>query len=60
MAGLATKETNKSVEGFINAVDSKSKQDDSRVLLKLIEEVTGYKPKVWGDNFIIGFGKCPS
>ncbi|WP_431157683.1 DUF1801 domain-containing protein [Winogradskyella poriferorum] len=57
MAGLATKETNKSVEGFINAVDSKSKQDDSRVLLKLIEEVTGYKPKVWGDNFIIGFGK---
>ena len=57
MSGLATKETNKSVSAYIDGFDNKSKQADSRLLLSIMEEITGNPPKVWGDNFIIGFGK---
>lgn len=57
MAGLATKETNKSVDSFIESITNKSKQEDSKILLQLIEKTTGYPPKIWGENFIIGFGK---
>lgn len=57
MAGLVTKETDKSVMDFINSIENESKRTDSKVLLALIEEVTGYEPKIWGNNFIIGFGK---
>ncbi|MEM9053361.1 MAG: DUF1801 domain-containing protein [Bacteroidota bacterium] len=60
MAGLVTKETDRSVEAFIEAVDSPSKRADSYEIVKLIEEVTGLKPKVWGNekvpDFLIGFG----
>lgn len=61
MAGLATKETNRSVENFINGIDNASKQEDARILVDLIEDVTGVKAKVWGNekvpDFLIGFGK---
>jgi len=57
MAGLATKETNKSVDAFIDSIENTSKQQDSRVLLSMMEEITGHKAKIWGDNFIVGFGK---
>ena len=57
MAGLATKETNKSVKDFINSVSPASKQEDAKVLTEMIEKISGYEPKIWGDNFIIGFGK---
>lgn len=57
MAGLATQETNKSVDKFIESVGNASKQEDSKKILTIMQEVTGHKPKVWGDNFIIGFGK---
>ena len=57
MAGLATQETNKSVDKFIESVGNASKQEDSKKILAIMQEVTGHKPKVWGDNFIIGFGK---
>ena len=57
MARLATQETKKSVDKFIESVGNASKQEDSKKILGIMEEITGYKPKVWGDNFIIGFGK---
>ncbi len=57
MARLATQETKKSVDKFIECVGNVSKQEDSKKILGIMEEITGYKPKVWGDNFIIGFGK---
>ncbi|MEM7186693.1 MAG: DUF1801 domain-containing protein [Bacteroidota bacterium] len=60
MSGLATKETNRSVDHFIENIDSPSKQEDSRLLLKMIGEITGWQPKVWGNekvpDFLIGFG----
>ena len=58
MAGLATRETNKSVDAFINSIDSPSKKEDAMTLVAMMEEVSGHKAKIWGDNFIIGFGKC--
>lgn len=57
MAGLATQETDRSVSAMIEKVPSPSKRADGRTLLALIEETTGFPPKVWGNDFIIGFGK---
>ena len=57
MAGLVTKETDKSVEAFIESIQSPSKREDSYKLIKIITELSGFEPKIWGDNFIIGFGK---
>jgi hypothetical protein len=44
-----------SVDAFIDAVDNDTRRADARVLLKLLREVTGWKPKMWGPT-IIGFG----
>lgn len=57
MSPLATVETDKSVDDFVNAIEHEGKREDSKKLLKLFTEVTGKKAKVWGDNYIIGFGK---
>jgi hypothetical protein len=57
MSGLATKETNKSVTAYIDSIPNASKKEDSKVLSAMMEEITGYPPKIWGDHFIIGFGK---
>lgn len=61
MAGLVTKETNRDVDAYIRTIENPSKQTDSRVLIQLIKEVTGYEPKIWGNekvpDFLIGFGK---
>ncbi len=57
MAGLATKETQKSVSTFIDSIGNVSKREDSKKLVAIMQETSGYEPKIWGDNFIIGFGK---
>lgn len=57
MAGLATQETDKSVNDFIESIENASKREDSKILLTMLQEATGEEPRVWGDNFIIGFGK---
>lgn len=56
MSGLKTKPSNQSVKAYIDSVDNASKKEDSYVLLKALEEASGFKAKVWGDNFIIGLG----
>jgi len=57
MAGLVTQETNKSVDAFIAGIDNANKRADAEILLSMMREITGHEPKVWGDNFLIGFGK---
>ena len=61
MAGLLTKETNRSVQDFIKNLEDQSKQADCEAILKLMTEATGLEPKVWGNekdpDFMIGFGK---
>jgi hypothetical protein len=55
MAELKTKVTNASVTDFIEALPDKTKKQDSLVLIKLFQNITGEKPKMWGAS-IIGFG----
>lgn len=56
MAELKTKQTTQDVSEFINSfADTEQKKKDSFELLKLMQEFTGYEPKMWGAS-IIGFG----
>ena len=56
MAKNKTTETSASVTDFIKRfASSDEQQEDSFVLLKLIQKITGHEPKMWGPT-IIGFG----
>lgn len=56
MAELKTQKNDASVTDFINVfADSEQKRTDSFELLKLMQDFTGYEPKMWGAS-IIGFG----
>lgn len=56
MAKTKTAETTKDVNEFIlEFTDSEQKRQDSHELVKLMEEVSGFKAKMWGPS-IIGFG----
>jgi hypothetical protein len=56
MSELKTKLTDADVYEFIcSFANTEQKQKDSLELLKLLEDFTGYKPKMWGAS-IIGFG----
>ena len=57
MAGLVNKETNKSVTKYIDSIENESKKEDAKMLLSIMQEITGNEPKIWGDNLLIGFGK---
>lgn len=54
MAELKTKETGANVADFIEAVPDQQKREDSKVILKMMEEITGKPAKMWGPS-IIGF-----
>lgn len=53
---LVNAETKNNVATFIDAVENEKRQADSRILLKLIQDITNEEPKIWGKS-IIGFGK---
>lgn len=56
MAELKTKQHDSDVTEFINSfADTEQKRKDSFELLKLMEDITGIKPLMWGTS-IIGFG----
>jgi hypothetical protein len=56
MSGLKTKITDVNVKSFIDSfADSDQKKEDSYVLLSLMQEVSGFEPKMWGPS-MIGFG----
>ncbi len=56
MAELKTQQNNADVEEFINSfANTEQKRKDSFELLKLMQDFTGYEPKMWGPS-IIGFG----
>ena len=51
-----TRETDASVEDFLNSVENKGRREDSFRVLEMFTRVTGEKPKMWGPA-IVGFGK---
>ncbi|WP_337966673.1 DUF1801 domain-containing protein [uncultured Flavobacterium sp.] len=56
MAKNKTTETENNVDDFISAfVEDETKRKDSYELIKIMQEVTGFEPKMWGPS-IIGFG----
>jgi hypothetical protein len=56
MAELKTKQTDADVFEFIDSfANTEQKKLDSYELVKLMQEVTGFEPKMWGPS-IIGFG----
>lgn len=54
---LKTVPTTKSVRALISSLKNEQRKKDAKALLKMISRITGKKGVVWGDNFIIGFGK---
>lgn len=56
MAENKTVETEAEVEAFLNAVADERRRADSFAILKLMQDVTGEEPKMWGDS-IVGFGR---
>jgi hypothetical protein len=55
MAENKTKSTKSSVAEFVNAIENESRRADAKALIKLMQQATGEKPKMWGPS-IIGFG----
>lgn len=55
MAKNKTTETQQSVTDFINAVENEAKRNDAFELVKIMQETTGFEPKMWGPS-IVGFG----
>jgi hypothetical protein len=56
MAKNKTTETETSVIDFINTfADDEVKRNDAFELIKIMQQVTGFEPKMWGSS-IIGFG----
>ncbi|MBT7611022.1 MAG: DUF1801 domain-containing protein [Bacteriovoracaceae bacterium] len=56
MAEAKTKPTKASVTSFINSIESVQLKKDCKVIQKLMTEVTGKRPKIWGSS-IIGYGE---
>jgi len=55
LAEIKTKETNASVEDFINSVKNEVMRKDSFTILKMMQKASKEKPKMWGGS-MIGFG----
>jgi hypothetical protein len=56
MAETKTKQTDASVEDFLNQVSSAQQRDDSFRILKIMKEITGLPPRMWGPS-MVGFGE---
>lgn len=55
MAELKTKKNDGDIKDYLNSVENEKRREDSFVILKMMEEVTGLEPKMWGGS-IVGFG----
>ena len=56
MAELKTQKTKASVAAFLNSIEDEKKRKDAKAIDKLMREVTGAKPAMWGPS-IVGYGK---
>lgn len=55
MAEPKTRQTNASVKNFLNQISDEERRRDCFTVAKMMEEITGEKPKMWGPS-IVGFG----
>jgi len=57
MSTLATQPKDLPLAPFIGGLEPKYRQSEATTLVALFEKLTGEKAVVWGEYFIIGFGK---
>jgi hypothetical protein len=55
VADLKTKANEGSVEAFLRGVEDPKQREDAFGVLKLMQEVTGEPPRMWGSS-MVGFG----
>ena len=55
MAENKTKQTDASVESYIEAIEDEARRQECRALITLMSKVTKHEPKMWGTG-IVGFG----
>jgi hypothetical protein len=55
MSELKTKQTDASVKEFLDQIADEERRADCFAVAKIMEEITGAKPKMWGPS-IVGFG----
>lgn len=53
---IKTKQTEQSVDSFIDALPDAQVRADSHELVKMLQTASGEEPKIWGGS-MIGFGK---
>ena len=56
MAANKTQPTEASVIEFLEQVEPEKKRDDALEILRLMQDVSGYEPTLWGSS-IVGFGR---
>jgi hypothetical protein len=56
MAELKTKQTERSVNAFINQIPDETTRKDCRTIVRLMKKATKSEPRMWGSS-IVGFGK---
>ena len=57
MAEVKTRKTKASVKEFIDAIPDEQQRKDSKIVDKLMRELSGEKPAMWGPS-IVGYGSC--
>ena len=55
MSENKTKPTELSVSAFLETISDEGRRKDAKALVKLMQEATGERPKMWGGS-IVGFG----
>ena len=55
MAGPKTRPTDADVGAFLESVPDERRRDDAKAVCRLMQEVTGEEPVLWGTS-IVGFG----
>lgn len=54
MAENKTQQNNQSVKAFLDSIPDENIHKDYREIMKLMQDITRKKPKMWGDS-IVGF-----
>ncbi len=55
MTALKTQKNDANVEAFLDSVEDERRRADSKVILRMMSDITGDKPAMWGSS-IVGFG----
>jgi hypothetical protein len=55
MAGTKTRQTDASVDAYLDAIGDPARRADCHALVELMSDASGFEPRMWG-SAIVGFG----